>query len=163
MASQGSTSFICKMRIIIIAPTFTKLMRKHMEPIWYTGAGRKSSLTLLSCYLILPGKLVIWQMGGRGADLVADRVCVLSEVQPQNGHSIIPISGWGLAPSSNKRGIPFSWYLPTKQCSATSCCLSKGPLISESLPAKHPFLRSGVLMGWVATQAGSVPHRQTEP
>jgi hypothetical protein len=82
------------MRIIIIAPTFTKLMRKHMEPIWYFGAGQKNSLILLSCYFA--GKLVTWQMGGgRGADLVADRVCVLSEVQLQHGHSIIPISGWG--------------------------------------------------------------------
>lgn len=55
---------------------------------------------------------------------------------------------------------------PSKQCSASSCCLSQGALISESLPAKASFLvlwglGHTVLIGWLATQAGSVPHRQS--
>lgn len=44
-----------------------------MEPIWYTGAGRKSSLTLLSCYLILPAS---WLYGKWGA---GERIWLLTE------------------------------------------------------------------------------------
>lgn len=75
-------------------------------------------------------------------DLVADRVCVLPEVQLQRGRSFIPVSGWRLA--------PFSWYLPTSLSSQGSHAL---PLPAVSHRAhwssshclrKHPFLRSGV-------------------
>lgn len=130
-----------------------------MEPIWYFGAGQKNSLILLSCYFA--GKLVTWQMGGGGEQiwLLTESVFFLKSSFNMVTALFLSQAG-GLAPSSNKEGIPFSWYLPTKQCSASSCCLSQGPLISESLPEKkHPFLRSGVWetlslwAGWILRQA----------
>lgn len=78
--------------------------------------------------------------GEGGVDLVADRVCVLPEVQLQRGRNFIPVSagdwlpshGTSQPPCLHKEAMPLPAVSHRAHWSSSHCL------------RKHPFLRSGV-------------------